>query len=66
MVVIVLAAVFLRSLGTVVVDDTTEENELPQRISISTCAPCLRLVVLLFPLSTIKIVVVVWQIIYQV
>lgn len=61
-----LAAVLLKSIGTAVGDDTEESKGASQGFAGSKCAWCHDLMTRVLPLSAIKIVVVVWQIVYQV
>lgn len=64
--VLLVAAVLMKSLAKVAGDDTGEENGVPQGLARSRFPSCQGLMLKVFPLSAIKIVVVVWQIVYQV
>lgn len=63
---VLVTVMVLRRLGTVVDADRGEENDPSQGFARSRCASCQDLMIKVLPLSAIKIVVVVWQIIYQV
>ena len=65
-VVSLLAVVILKSIGTAVGDDSEESKGASQGFAGSKCAWCHDMTMKVLPLSAIKIVVVVWQIIYQV
>ena len=65
-VVLLVAAVLFKSLVTVVGDDTARTNDSPDGFSRSKCASFQDLAKKAFPISAIKIVVVVWQIVFQV
>lgn len=65
-VVLLVATLILRSLGTVLGGGMARENDLPQGVVVSIFAWCQELLMKVLPLSAIKIVVVVWQIVFQV
>ena len=63
---LLLAVLLLRRLGTVVDHGPEGDTGVQDDVAEPKCAACQDFVVKVIPLSTIKIVVVVWQIVYQV
>ena len=63
---LLLAVLVWRRLGTVLDDGMEGGTGVQDDVAKPKCAACQDFVVKVIPLSTIKIVVVVWQIVYQV